>query len=172
MQKLLLLLILSTALTSCSNEQKAKKAIKEHLSKTMHDFKSYEPVEFGTIDSSFTTFIETKEYKTTLARFELFNDSAERAIKEIKDLIYLNRTSNARLREMQKAGMVLSDSLTSIANRMASLEKSFTPEFNGYSLAHSFRGKNPNGALILSTKIFKLTPQLDEVIDVVDPEGN
>ena len=41
----------------CKNkDDKVKELIKQELSKTMNDFKSYEPVEFGKLDSTFTAY--------------------------------------------------------------------------------------------------------------------
>lgn len=47
-----------------SNDQKAKELIKKKLFTTMNDFKSYEAVEFETLDSAFTRF-DVMKYNPT-----------------------------------------------------------------------------------------------------------
>lgn len=76
MKKLLTLLLITISgfafITGCqkSNENKAKELIKKHLSTTMNDFKSYEPVEFSKLDSAMTEFDEEDFLNTdTLAIF-------------------------------------------------------------------------------------------------------
>lgn len=62
-KQLLLSIAISLAFTivycSCENnntpEKKAQALIKQSLEKTMNDFSSYEPVDFGTLDSTFTS---------------------------------------------------------------------------------------------------------------------
>lgn len=60
-KRILTFIALSVILFSCSNNtDRAKKLIKEELSKSLNDFKSYEPVQYGTLDSTFTSFDDTK----------------------------------------------------------------------------------------------------------------
>lgn len=54
-QKLVIMLF-SLIVIGCSKEDKAKSLIKEELAKTMNDFKSYEPVEYGKLDSNITSY--------------------------------------------------------------------------------------------------------------------
>ena len=51
-----LLIIICIGLIGCSKENKAKSLIKESLSKSMNDYKSYEPVEYSKLDSSFSYY--------------------------------------------------------------------------------------------------------------------
>jgi hypothetical protein len=59
MKKILLFVFAVLFIGCVSKEQRAKKLIKEELRKTLHDFKSYEAVTFGTLDSVFTDFTDT-----------------------------------------------------------------------------------------------------------------
>lgn len=59
---LVVTIVVVTILNACKNtpEDKAKALIKDYLSKNMNDFKSYEAVEFGSLDSLNTEFDESK----------------------------------------------------------------------------------------------------------------
>jgi hypothetical protein len=69
-------------LVSCTTpEGKAKKAIKEKLKITLHDFKSYESVEFGTLDSLFSDVTSSSEYEVLNSKYEAWIRQAEKEHK-------------------------------------------------------------------------------------------
>jgi len=118
-------------LAACSKEDKAKKLIKESLSKTMNDYKSYEPVEYGRLDSNFT-FYKGWDYSN------------------INGLDY--QEINKRFAQ---------DSIA---------KSKFVPQFNGFVMTHSFRGKNALGALILNTYRFEFNKAIDSITSAVNVE--
>src|SRR5579862_4156486 len=63
MKKLLyIILIFSSSCGHKSPEERAKKLIDEQMKLTLNDYKSYEPVTFGKLDSSFTDFKDDPKY--------------------------------------------------------------------------------------------------------------
>lgn len=63
MRKLVTILsIAGVMIASCSKEQKAKKLIKQHLSETMTNFNSYQPVSFSKLDSNMSFFDQSINY--------------------------------------------------------------------------------------------------------------
>lgn len=61
MKKVFIILLIVQISYGCSTkEDKAKKIIKKDLSTTMNDFTSYEPIEFGKLDSMITKYDETE----------------------------------------------------------------------------------------------------------------
>ena len=169
MNRLILLLAIILFASSCSNEQKAKKAIETYLSKTLHDFKSYEAVEFGKIDSSFTFFMDAEEFKTLDSRFDELVRAGHERDEASKSLHYSNERNLEIINDLIEKHKFGSDSMRIIREKIEEFEHNFVREFNGYVVLHSFRAKNANGALVLSEKFFVLSPQLDKVINVIEP---
>jgi len=62
MKVIVSIIFLLLFVTACSpnNEERAKKLIKDYLKLSMNDFSSYEPMEFLTLDSTFSEFSDSK----------------------------------------------------------------------------------------------------------------
>lgn len=183
-KSILTLLIAFTVLVSCSNEDKAKKAIKKHLSETMHDFKSYEPVKYGSLDSTYSKYYNENSYKTLSKTLDIFLDSVTRIHEKTRDLMSENEISALRYydwyqgskydvqekSDIKKFRMISRKLLDSIDVIMVSLKKDsteFKPKFNGFKISHSFRGKNSSGATVINSNDFYMNKQLDSVINTV-----
>lgn len=152
MEKLFLFLL--ALVISCkqkSREDLMKDGIKEYLSKTMHDFKSYEPVEFKKPDSTYTNYLTSDRGQALYDSIDNYNKLQEDLLTRAKEYTY---TAPRVALEILKEGRVynaIADSLIKIRDK----EKAdFIKKFNGYEMLHSFRGKNMNGATILTTKRF------------------
>ena len=92
-KRLLFIIAICFLLTACSKEDKAKKAIKNHLAKTMHDFDSYEPVEYGTLDSTVSTVELSPDYQQKATVVALMLDSAEKVNKRRETVYETNQLS-------------------------------------------------------------------------------
>lgn len=135
----LIAIALSWLVIGCSSpEKKAKKLIEEHLSKTMNDFKSYEPVEYSKLDSTFTAY--EREYTIV----------ADTTVDGVDD----NRSSIERQKE--------ADAKEDLK------EKNFKPQFIGFHMNHQFRGKNSFGAMVISDYNFQFDKDLTNIIAVTD----
>ncbi|SHG07750.1 hypothetical protein [Pedobacter caeni] len=181
-QLLTLLAVTSVLFYSCSKEDKAKKSIKEYLSKTMHDFKSYEPVEYGTLDSSYSDYKSSDIYKKKNLTAVKLMDSVEKLEKKIEQIENKNQLSkikyydwyegskfdNAEREEMLSILKVNKEMLLSVKQiykTMSADSAAFKPEFNGYKMSHTFRGKNITGATIINTEVFHMNKAMDKVTD-------
>jgi hypothetical protein len=170
--KQLAILFAVCALLGCkakTREDILKEKIKAHLSKTMHDFKSYEPVQYGSIDSLFSTYDKTERYAELKSMFFEYKSLTDESLKEANTYLYANRTT----------GKYYSDKATILAHKLDSLSKlikiewnEFKPQFIGYNILHSFRGKNMNGATILTTEYFILDSALNVISTEDLPEKN
>jgi hypothetical protein len=140
-----------------TKEEKARTAIKEYLSKTLNDFKSYEPIEYGSLDSNESAFAETDQYQLLKERRDYYkkqmNDANERA-------------QNAELYDKRKA-ITLYKEAEANANSAGEFNKlilegldKFKGKFNGYIIRHKFRAKNAMGGLVLNQKYFLLSPKM------------
>lgn len=148
MKKLLLLLTATLILSSCSNEQKAKKVIKEYLSKNMNDFKSYEPIEFLEIEPIYSH------------RYESVPDAEE----ILRDSIGMSKmfSSLSDPDTVKKYNIIMDELMAPLREA----EKNHVPKLLKYEITHRFRGKNLVGTLVLNQWTFYLDKDLTEVIDV------
>lgn len=111
---------------SCSSpESKAKKAIREYMKRTMNDLSSYEPIEFGSVDSSFA--ISDMPWEKA---FEL------RKKVRYMDVKHLNKDD--------------ADNIDALKDSLSRLESSFT----GFMIEHTFRASNQFGAKMLVDGVF------------------
>lgn len=141
---------------SCKQESmtdKAKKEIKLHLSKTMHDFKSYEPVEFSTLDTLYSSYTESNNYKIDMLSFDEYTTLSRHYTEYVKLYTkYYYSDSVKKYNGLAKETLAKADSVN---QKMIKERKGFNPQFIGYTLLHSFRGKNMNGAMILKREKFQ-----------------
>ena len=146
-----LVLILFTA--SCqSNTDKAQKLIKDNLYKTLHDFTSYEPIEFSQLDSVYST-IESTGAPQLLKEANALADSAQKLLKASR-IFEESRKEYHFCDSMFLVTTRSADSLLEISNRIItkadSISLNFVPIFCGYRMTHRFRAKNSEGNFILT----------------------
>jgi hypothetical protein len=166
MKKLLLLLFpLAVACHTKTPDEKMKEGIKTYLSTTMHDFKSYEPVDYKKTDSVYTSYLTTDRASALLDSLKLYNKLWEAIIKEAREYTYTSPTTGLRLLKQGRAYQAKIDSVNKIID---SEKTTFVKRFNGYEMAHTFRGKNMNGATIITTKrfYFDTTYKVTEAVEV------
>lgn len=134
-------------------EQKYKKAISAFLSTSMHDYSSYQPVEYAKLDSSYSFYENSDVYK--------HDNKRENAIQaESKGLDESNLTLKQKSEKLKK----IIDSAQFYMAKMKRDRKSFVPEFNGFKITHKYRGKNVLGALVLNNSVFYLDTTLTKVV--------
>lgn len=152
MKKLILLLLpLAVACKSKTPEEKMKDSIKAYLSKSMHDFKSYEPVDFKKTDSVYTSYLTTERGQALLDSLKLYNKTWEEILERAKEYRYSSPTTALSI---LKGGRICEAKIDSVTKIMDSEKASFIKKFDGYKMLHTFRGKNMNGATIIKTERF------------------
>lgn len=149
MKQILFLIAIATTFTSCSsNESKAKGLVKEYLQKQLNDPQSYEAVEWGKLDSSYTTF--EQEISLENAEIKMFTKSYSKAVDDMTidvgnhEAFAIDKADA----EMYKQKV---DSLQSIIDKK---KLNFKPTFEGFKISHTYRAKNLMAALGLHTSIF------------------
>ncbi len=162
MKQLLCLLSLVVILSSCSKspEQKAKDLIKEEMKKSMNDFSSYEPVEYGKLDSAITpidTFGDSISYNSALQTME----NAKKEMIEFAD----TKSIAADYQNKYDKGKKESDSLKIVIDKKI---KEYKPVFKGWVMVHKFRGKNKLGALVLNSIIYEFDKEITKIVDVTN----
>ena len=149
--KNLILLIFVGVCFSCtpSPEKKAQELIKTNLSKTMQDWNSYEAVEFGKLDSTFTTFQDDKKWKGYYLYQQLFEGKSDRLHK----LADSEENPKKKIQILDSALNALSVSERYL-DSLHAFQKNFKGEFNGWKMIHTYRGNNSLGAKIIAKTVF------------------
>ena len=160
MKQVLCLLVVAITLVSCSKspEQKAKDLIKEEMKKSMNDFSSYEPVEYGKLDSSFSVL----DISTEQLSFDAYSKEAKKILGDME----IEAVSNL---DDYKIDKVYFDSykfkMDSVSKIIDAKAKSFKPEFKGWKMSHKFRGKNKMGAVVLNSNIYEFDKDITKIVD-------
>jgi len=154
-------------LLSCSSlESKAKKAIKEELRLTMHDFKSYEPVQFGKLEVAMSNYIDAPEVGIYLDKAEDFlNKSSEYLDKA--DIYDYDKSSTIYLIYF-RGGSAYLDSAKIYQEKIETFKRNFVPEVIGWKMQHTLRAKSLGGNFGLNQYEFYLDKECKKVIKTVD----
>lgn len=168
MKKLLLKMIaligLVVAFSGCkqSPQERAEYIVRKQLEVSLHDFDSYENVQFGTLDSTFSQVEDFKEYQTS---FSLAKELNEKGIEKIEDA---KRYSEFGLYQEQgryaREGKQLLDSAMYHIKKCEELDSLFTPEFIGWQITHSFRANNASGNKIIVHRTFYFDKDLTRIV--------
>jgi hypothetical protein len=165
------ILTLALLLVSCSNpESKAKKAIKEELKLTLHNYKSYEPVQFGKLEVASSKFDDIPEVKLYLDRSEAFLSKAQENSNTAD--IYDNEYSRTQYWRYMNLSRALLDSARSILNKVDSIKLHFVSKTIGWQMTHTFRANSLGGNLGIHNYLFTMNPELSKVIKSEDLSAN
>lgn len=146
--------ILLSVLISCASKNEpsptdlAQKSVKEYLSKKLHDFSSYQPVEF-TIDRPKVKYRDTQDGIKLQTKYLEVN-------RYLSNLLYpeINKDSiNEVLKDMQE---MLSKRVLDSTSK-------------DWHVVHSYRAKNSLGATVLNTGYFTLDSSYN-VVGFTDEE--
>ncbi len=162
--KVLLLIPILFLLISCNSPEKmAKTAISENLKLTLNDFKSYEPVEFGKLDSSMSKYEKSPRGQALLDS----SDKYSGAYKHLNDRLAYESDPRIALVILNLANKRLEQSQSFVKqfNKEAPFYK---PQFIGWKMQHSFRAKNLAGNFGINHFLFYLNPELTKVIQTSD----
>ena len=163
MKNILLGLLLLFVSCSTSPINKAKGLIKEDLKKSMNDFNSYESVEFGKLDSVYTSLETDTEYIQVNASYDIYKKQLK---KNLDEYLLDIESGDKRLMDLDKKYKdIYQGKVDSIGKIRAKIESDFRPVFKGWKVEHTFRGKNKLGALVLNKYVFYFDKDFTKVID-------
>lgn len=171
MKKLLFIIsVACVVFMSCrSDESKAKKLIKQSLRQSLQNPKSYKAIEFGTLDSAFSTIEEYPLYNASYSRLLLFSKKGEEVLTEIEN--YKNPLSQD---DKQKRNALLEDSkryVDSIKYYQRMHEKmvnDFRPAFKGWKMTHRFKADNLRGHEVASNFIYYFDKKVTRIVSSED----
>lgn len=175
MKKLFILSFISLLIFSCSKspEEKAKKLINDDLFKTLHDYDSYQAVEFSKLDSTFTDASSTEEYKELSKEYNEKMASLKKIQESLKfDLDWTERMGGFRSVSEAKKMKLDVDKMNAIYEEtkviqltLDSIDENFVPEFIGYSMTHKYRAKSKVGNMSLGIEKYTFNKDISEIIN-------
>lgn len=169
MRKLIVLFLIISLFGCSSNEKKASKAIENYLSERLHDWKSYESVSIGVVDSTFQMEPEVWDYWTAKNNVDIYLKMAEEK-QQLYDS-YKGLYSDYFVTERKYLAEDIARYVDTIHHYRAirdSFLVNFQPYFNGWQVDHSYRANNAMGGKTLGHYRFFFDKELSEVIDVKD----
>ena len=168
LKSLLILILFSFIFAySCSSpEKKIKNIIKEELRLTLHDFKSYEPVEFGKIEVAMSSLEDLPEVQKYLNKAEGFT----KLYKEYGDKadIYSYDYSSSLFRTYYGMYSSYIDSAKKYLEKLKYIELYFSPEQIGWQMKHTFRANNLAGNLEIHHHLLVVDKEYKRVIKSID----
>lgn len=157
MKNIIILYIASILLFSCStNDDKAKKAVTEFLKTELDDYKRYEPVSWGALDSAINVIDEEPFYKELKGQTEYY----EKYISELEDSIKTATPLKITEYEGMKAGA--SARLQQEKTKLDRYTSNYKSGFVGWKIEHTYRAPNKIGALELETDVFIIEPDFSK----------
>lgn len=162
MKKTVLFICTIIALCSCgkSNEEKAKELIEAKLKTTMNDWSSYEFVKIDKVDSLFTSFEDSQEFKDTYQPLATVDSKIiEYEVGSKYEILY-----GDRIQVMIDSIPILKGIKDSLQNIYDETEKAYKGNFIGYSTTFTCRGTNKMGAKIISSTKYYLNKDITEII--------
>lgn len=169
MKSKILIITVSVLMVSCklSPDDMAKKAIHGELRVTLHDYKSYEAVQYGKLDSDFSSVFNLPEYKE-------LSDDLDQTIaheKEHFETMKIYAGSIYSFDRYRNEKRIVEDDLAKMLKDTAAignLKRSFRPNFVGWQIEHSYRAKSLSGNLGIHHYLFHLDSALTKVLSQDD----
>lgn len=180
MKKNLIYILLFLSLISCNNQEKrSKKLINQYMKEHLNDYKSYESVSFGTLDSAFSRVSDTKEWKDYDQKYLEFEKKADDASEKMKKMIdnigfhslYTYKEDKFTMELLKDKVSQWADSMKFYNDKMIILNKDFKKEFIGWKLTHTFRANNIIGNKIIEKYDFIFDEKINKIIDIRDDEN-
>jgi hypothetical protein len=160
-----------------SQEQRAKKLIKEELRTTLHDFKSYEAVTFGSLDSIFTDFTDTptgdsifKEMNNRASILKMKISETNEALDDYKNEYNERLQEYYRERAIKKYNelQILREEVDKDPDILLELISNHVPEFKGWKMNHSFRSKTLGSNYKLAHQVYYFNIEISKITKSFD----
>lgn len=159
--------VLLFAFTGCSsNEKKAQKLINQKLRLTLHDYSSYESVQFGKLDSTYSTVKDTPEYREALEKSEQLQKEAMMELTKIK--MYQELFLYELAMEGALHCKMINDSSLHYYQICIKLKELFIPEFIGFNITHTFRTNNSSGNKVIAHYKYYFDKDITKIIKEED----
>jgi hypothetical protein len=153
MKKILYIAATALLLGACAkpaptNEEKAQKLINEFIMANANDPSSYEPISFGTLDSTFASFYASEKYKDLYALRMRYDSLVDKYLMDFNAELYS---------EYHDKREEVDDIITQEAAAYTG------GEHLGFKMSHRYRAANGFGAITLGTTIFYFDKELTDI---------
>lgn len=162
-KRIIALLAVSMLLAGCSQtpEEKAKAIITKAINDELDDPSTYEPIEFGALDSAITSLDNHREYVLMVDLVKVLVEKSETHLNLAK--MYQGISQYSFDDEMRQ-GRELLDSVHHIEARLDAIKAAFKPEFVGWKMTHSFRAKQAGEDKKKYDEVYYLDKELTKVV--------
>jgi len=170
----IVLLLIHILFESCKQDpdKKAKSLIKDKLYNSLHDFKSYEPVSYGKLDSNYSSLEDDEDY----VGFKKYYDSL---MSEIQQNIVRAKeypVSSYYDAQVAKGYLDKAKKIVAVCEPMSylidSTTNNFKSHFVGWKMRHTYRAKNLAGNLGIHHTTFFFNDSLTVVTKFRDQDQN
>lgn len=163
--KNLLIILLPLIFFSCnklkSSTEKAQELITDTLKITLNDFKSYQSVSWGKLDSFKTNSNSDPNILRLASQSQFFHDMNKRAQQEMADAIYYQ--DGIMYEKNYHIAIKTLKIMKAIVDSITYFDKKFKPKFIGYTIVHKFRTNNSFGKPQIYSYIFFFNKNLTKV---------
>ncbi len=160
MKKVIYFFITALLLTACgSNEHAAQKLIKSQMKNIVTDYKSYQSISFGGLDSLFTTYQKDSTYVGLLREA-----AAYQALSSQQTQLAISAKTLKQTKAIKKLVDAYADSAVLITNQASLYAKAFKSTFSGWQMSHTFSANNAQGANQVMTYKFYFDKPLNNLV--------
>lgn len=178
------LLILVVAFVSCSKEEKAKKLVIEHYRLSLHDFSSFEPVQWFSLDTLMSTpYLSDSLYRAKYDEAELLLIDYQETAEDLKSIVdeieiytglssfsYKIRNLREEARALMKKANKEEEQIDILKALFDSIERNFIPEYIGHKLSLKYRAKTLGGNYKLSSNTFFFDKKITQITEVLSDD--
>lgn len=147
--------------------KKAQWLIDSAVKVSLHDYKSYEPVVFGKLDTAYSKVEDNPELKDLQEAFDKANRDGESELEEAKIYAgsYYTRDEAEYHNRLAKIDLVR---MIGVQTRMDSLKRTFVPIVTGWKMEHSYRAKSLGGNFGIHHYMYYFDPGLSTILKYED----
>jgi hypothetical protein len=152
---------------------KVKAGVKKYLYLTMKDYSSYKPVQWGKLENNYFTYYNTDRAKKLIDSAKSIKIEYEGyfdAEKERGNVPNVDLKTDSTFLSYKKLLDPVRKSILDILATVAKEKASYKNRLIGYTIYHSYRGKNSYGAYSLGSDIFTLSTTFKVIGTASDEE--
>lgn len=171
MKKVVLFIICAAlAFTAYSNprEDKIKQLIKDHMRTSLYDFNSYEPVEYGEIETIYSNLKDDTNLEQMLKKAGEYEKATVEAVEKTDEAILIYGRGSSEHAAAFKQTEETYAKWKKITADMDSVVKAFVPQKIGVGIVHTFRKKTPEGNTVLTRKVYIFDDNIEKIIRIYD----
>lgn len=164
-------LIVAIVLFGCkmSPEEKAKVLVKESLYNSLHDYSSYEPVSYGTLDSNYSSLEDDEGFMLYKKYHDSLSDEVAKITEKLEQIGDINSAYEAEeVRTLIEKSKPLIEVGMNMSLVIDSAKNAFQSEFSGWKMRHTYRANTLAGHLSIHHTVFYFNDSITSVVKTKD----